>query len=256
MTILVRHMLSKSLYKLFKEGEFRFLIQVPFVNKEGIPLFDEEVDYVNIVDATKELLEAGASPLYYVTDIESFLLPSIIQYVESGSGFSDDVKTKVVALLIENISEKELSGLLPVHGNLLFKQMLNYENELNTLTSKGLQFKQNTENRHGEKPIEIKALWNGDYTFFTKLAQNSTKLDFDLIYVDYKETTLRKEIVKINEKINSFDISSVEDFADFEKEKNDNRKKTVELLEKWMLKNKIEQKSQNITTTKNTRLKI
>lgn len=255
MTMLVRHILSKSLYELFKEGEPKFLIQVPFVDKEGIPLFDEEVDYVNIVDATKELLEAGASPLYYVTDIESFLLPSIIQYLESGSGFSDDVKIKVVDLLMENISEKELSGLLPVHSNLLFKQMLHYENELNTLMSKGLQFKQDTESRYGEKPIEIKSLMNGDYTFFTKLAQNSTKLDFDLIYIDYKETTLRKEMVKINEKINNFTISSAEDFPDFEKEKNDNRKKTVELLEKWMLKNKIEQNSQNITT-KNTRLKI
>ena len=255
MTILIRHMLSKSLYELFKEGEYRFLIQVPFVNKEGVPLFDEEVDYVNIVDATKELLNAGASPLYYVTDIESFLLPSIIQYVESGSGFSDDVKKKVVDSLMENISEKELSGLLPVHGNLLFKQMLHYENELNTLTSKGLQFKQDSESRHGEKPIEIKALLNGDYTFFTKLAQNSTKLYFDLIYVRYEETTLREEIVKINEKIKIFEISSVEYSPNFEKEKNDNRKKTVELLEKWMLKNKMEQKSQNITT-KNTRLKI
>ena len=123
------------------------------------------------------------------------------------------------------------------------------------MTSKGLQFKQDSESRHGEKPIEIKALLNGDYTFFTKLAQNSTKLYFDLIYVRYEETTLREEIVKINEKIKIFEISSVEYSPNFEKEKNDNRKKTVELLEKWMLKNKMEQKSQNITT-KNTRLKI
>lgn len=256
-SFIVREMLSKSLYELFKNGESRFLIQVPFVDKNGEPLPDEDCEHINIVKATKELLEAGASPLYYVRDVESFLLPNIIQSVESGSGFSDETKSEVIKLLIENISENELRGLLPEHSNMLLKQMLYHENELNNLIAKGLTFKQDIDNRYGEKAIEIKALLNGNNTFFLKIAEHSMNLDFDLVYQENQtnETTLKKEIEKLKVKLNNLPTDN-EKQEWYENQKIEGQKTTIEFLEKWILKKKIESKEGNSNQSKNQKFKI
>lgn len=238
---IVREMLSKSLYELFKQGEPRFLCQVPFVNKEGIPLDDEDVEYVNIEDATKDILEAGASPLYYITEAEKFLLPNILQRIENGSGFSEEKINKISQLLIDNISENELKGLLPTHSNMLIKQMLPYEKQLDQLLKKGLQFKQDTNNHYGEDAIEITALKKGSVDFFINLAQNSVSLDFELIYnkEHYNETTLQKEMDKIKEKITLKEADILIDDR-YKRQEHENQKETLYLLEKWKLKNKVE----------------
>ena len=108
MSKFLRHMLSEKLYEKFKDignnktywskydNENKFRYQVPFVDKEGNTLPDEDCEDISITKGIKELLEAGASPLFYVVDNESFLLPYCLRKLED-SIFHDkekkDIKT-------------------------------------------------------------------------------------------------------------------------------------------------------------------
>lgn len=242
MSFIVREALSKELYQLFKKGEARFLCQVPFVDKEGNSLPDEDAEYMNITQAVKEMLEAGASPLYYIKDTENFLLPTILNEMRGSSAFSEEVKKEITDLLLNSMNTKELNGLLPTHANMLMKQMLYYDDELNQLFLKGLEFKQDIDNHYADEPMEIAAIRKGQTDFFIKLAQNSVQLDFDLIYQkdNYNETSLRKELERLKTKIEEFKIPESEYDKKYEIMKNENRKETLNLLEKWLLKNKVE----------------
>ena len=242
MSIIVRQALSDSLYSLFKKNESRILCQVPFSDKQGNPLSDEDVEYVTIIEVTKDLLNAGASAIYYVRDEEKFLFPALLSEMSYSSGFSEETKEIVTKILLESINEKELKGLIPVHSNMLIQQMLPYEEELNQLFIKGLSFQQDIDNHYGNDAIEITAVKRANVNFFIKLAQNSVILDFEKIYHEgsYNETSLIIEVNKLKEKISKFKLDSAEDNQVYETQKNENRKETVTLLEKWILKNKVE----------------
>lgn len=242
MSIIVRQALSDSLYLLFKKNESKLLCQVPFADKEGNPLPDEDVEYVTIIEVTKDLLNAGASAIYYVRDEEKFLLPAILSEMSYSSGFSEETKNEVTQILLDSLNEKELSGLIPAHSNMLIQQMLPYEEELNKLLMKGLNFQQDINNHYGSDAIEITAVKRANVNFFLKLAQNSVTLDFEKIYHEgsYNETSLINEVNKLKEKISNFKLDSAEDNQVYETQKNENRKETVTLLEKWILKNKVE----------------
>lgn len=259
MSMVVREALSLALYKLIKDGESKVLVQVPFVNKEGEPLPDEDAEYTDIVKSTQELLDGGASPLYYVKDCESFLLPSVIQQIESSSGFSEETREKVIHLLMNQISEKELQGLLPEHSNLLFKQMLYHEKYLDELISRGLEFKQDFDNRYGNDSVEVEAIKSGHTKLFLKIAQNSMELDFEIIYNKdrYNETSLTKVLDEIKEKVAKFsETGSEENSNSYQAQRNEQRKELIKMLDKWILKNKMQNNIQKTDTTKETKFKI
>lgn len=259
MSMIVREALSLTLYKLVKDGESKILVQVPFVNKEGEPLPDEDAEYTDIVKSTQELLEAGASPLYYVKDCESFLLPIVIQQIESSSGFSEETREKVIHLLMSQITEKELKGLLPEHSNLLFKQMLYHEKYLDELISRGLEFKQDIDNRYGNESVEVEAIKSGHITLFLKIAQNNMELDFDILYNKdrYNETSLAKVLEEIKEKVNNFKEPESEGYGNnYQEQRNELRKELIKMLDKWILKNKIENSIEKNDKRKGTKLKI
>lgn len=259
MSMVVREALSLALYKLVKDGESRILVQVPFVNKEGEALPDEDAEYTDIIKSTQELLEAGASPLYYVKDCESFLLPSIIQNIESSSGFSEETREKVIHLLMNQITEKELQGLLPEHSNLLFKQMLYHEKYLDELISKGLEFKQDIDNRYGNDSVEVEAIKLGHTTLFLKIAQNSMELDFEILYNKdrYNETSLTKVLEEIKEKVANFsEPESEEHGMSYQAQRNEQRKELIKMLDKWILKNKMQNNIQKTDAIKETKFKI
>ena len=57
-----------------------------------------------------------------------------------------------------------------------------YIDGLDILLSKGLQFKQDIENRYGEDAIEVKAIKRKNTLFFKQLIKQGCNLDFDLVY--------------------------------------------------------------------------
>ena len=124
------------------------------------------------------LLNAGASAIYYVRDEEKFLLPAILSEMSYSSGFSEETKNEVTQILLDSLNEKELSGLIPAHSNMLIQQMLPYEEELNKLLMKGLNFQQDINNHYGSDAIEITAVKRANVNFFLKLVQNILMLFF------------------------------------------------------------------------------
>ena len=261
MNNLIRESLSKSLFKYFNDGDDRITYQVPFVDKDGNHLPDEDIEYINIINATKELLDGGASPLYYITDRECFLITAIIKTLD-GTGFSEKTKTEIPKLLLEYISEVELNGILPEHGNLLIKETLYDENTLLQLINKGLTFKQDLDNRYGNTAIEIEELNRGNYKFFETIIKYNMKLDFNLVYQknEYNETTLKNELEKLKEKVINIEIKLKEKYSDnvfennYELEKYQSKKETIKLLEKWNLKNNLENLEHNIIKIKKPKI--
>lgn len=266
MSKFLRHMLSEKLYEEFKDignnktywskydNENKFRYQVPFVDKEGSPLPDEDCEDISITKGIKEFLDAGASPLFYVVDNESFLLPYCLKKLEDNI-FHEQEKENIKRLLFDNISSLELENLLPEHSNMLIQQML-YIDGLDVLLSKGLKFKQDLENRYGEDAIEIKAIKRKDTVFFKKLINQGCNLDFDLIYQknEYKETTLRKELQKVEKEFKEFIIDNNSDYRSAHQEEYDRISEFLELMNKWLLKNKIESKEYKIENQKTNKI--
>lgn len=254
MSKFLRHMLSEKLYEEFKDignnktywskydNENKFRYQVPFVDKEGNTLPDEDCEDISITKGIKELLEAGASPLFYVVDNESFLLPYCLKKLED-SIFHDQEKKDIKELLFDNISRVELENLLPEYSNMLIQQML-YTDGLDILLSKGLQFKQDIDNRYGEDAIEIKAIKRKNTLFFKQLIKQGCNLDFDLVYQkgEYRETTLRNELQKIEKEFKEFIVDNNSYDRTTHQEEYDRISEFLELMNKWLLKNKIENK--------------
>lgn len=257
MSIVVREALSKALYELYKSHESKKLVQVPFVDKEGNSLPDEDVEYRDIKTCTEELLDAGASVLYYNVENEYFLLPLLLNDINTRIWNGEIVASELVDLLMDSVSEKELQGLLPEHSNSLIKQMMYSPEQLERLFEKGLTFKQDIDNRYGNDAEEVKAVKNGNVWFFLSIAKNNTRLDFDLLYNkdSYNETTLRSEVEKLKQTI-AENTHLEKDTTDPEYNQNERRKETVEFLEKYMLKSKFENNVVNRDTTKVAKLKI
>lgn len=257
MSIVVREALSKALYELYKSHESKKLVQVPFVDKDGNCLPDEDVEYKDIKTCTQELLQAGASVLYYDVGNEYFLLPLLLNDINTRMWNGDIVPSELVDVLINSVSEKELQGLLPEHSNSLIQQMMYNPEQLERLFEKGLKFKQDIDNRYGNDAVEIKAVKNGNLWFFLTIAKNNTRLDFDIAYNknSYNKTTLRSEVEKLKQTI-AENIHLEKDDTDPEYNKNERRKETLEFLEKYMIKSKFENNQVNRDTTKVAKLKI
>jgi len=254
MSKFLRHMLSEKLYEEFKDignnktywskydNENKFRYQVPFVDKEGNTLPDEDCEDISVTKGIKELLEAGASPLFYLIEEESFLLPYCLRKLQDNI-FHDKEKEDIINLLFEHISRTELENLLPEHSNMLIQQML-YVEGLDNLLNNGLKFKQDLENRYGEDAIEIKAIKRKNTEFFKQLINHGSDLNFDLIYQkgEYKETTLRSELQKIEKEFKEFIVDNNYYDRSTHQEEYDRISEFSELMNKWLLKNKIESK--------------
>lgn len=258
MSLIIREALSLELYKLIKNGNESHLVQVLFVNKDGEPLVDEEFEYVNVMKAVEELLEAGASPLYFLTDKETFLLPLVINELKDNAVINKKTKEKMIDLLIKNVTTNELKGLLPTHSNLLFKKMLYNEQELDKLISKGLQFKQDIDNINGNDAVEVESISNGDTKLFLKIAQSGMNLDFDLIYNKdkYNETTLKEKLEHIRKIVEESEKNTDLNENKYKMFRHQKRKELINFLDKWILKNKISENNPKTQTKINAGIKI